>query len=299
MNSYSVVVIAQNEESNIAFCLRPVLRFSDDVWVVDSFSTDGTVEIGRTLGARVVQHEFEGWAEQRNYALDRLPLKYDYVLFLDADEQIDERFDSQLTAAIASGRYAAFNLKTSNYFLGRHIKFAQDISWITKVVRRGAGRWHSEGAREYCVVNGPVGEVPATIRHEDRKGIFFWVIKQIRNAEREARLLSGQSAQLDLRQFSSGQTLERPQRVWLRRVYNTLPPVVRPFLVFIYRYFFRLGFLDGIPGLIYCLLHGFWYNLIIDARLLEMPLGHECYLPVYGGEKANRPGAGPCEGGLN
>jgi glycosyltransferase involved in cell wall biosynthesis len=284
----SIVVITQNEESNIRRCLTACIRLADDVWVVDSFSGDRTVAIGRALGANVVSHAFESWGAQRNYALGTLPLRHEYVLFLDADEEIDEAFARELVARIGRRACAAFQVNFDIVFLGKVLRYAHANPPVLRVVKRGCGRWVSEGAREYCVVDGPIGRIRARIRHEDRKGIFFWLVKQIRNAEREAAVLTEREQRLDVGELARGRHFERPSRVRLRRLYAKLPRVLRPALVFGYRYFVRLGFLDGYPGLVFCLLHGLWYNLIIDVRVYEMKLGHDCYLPPYGGSRQSQ-----------
>jgi glycosyltransferase involved in cell wall biosynthesis len=258
---------------------------------VDSFSGDRTVEICKALGANVISHEFESWGEQRNYALHTLPLRHEYVFFLDADEEIDEAFARELAANIEKGDCVAFHVNFDFVFLGRVLRHADAGPPLLRVVKRGYGRWVSEGAREYCIVDGPVGRIQARIRHEDRKGIFFWLAKQIRNAEREASVLLEKDRRLDVGELSKGRHFERPFRMRLRRLYAKLPPVLRPGLVFCYRYFLRLGFLDGYPGLVFCLLHGLWYNLVIDVRLYEMRLGHDCYLPPYGGYRQSQPPA--------
>jgi glycosyltransferase involved in cell wall biosynthesis len=281
----SIVVITQNEESNIGRCLAACVRLADDVWVVDAFSSDRTVEIAKALGANVVSHEFESWGAQRNYALDTLPLKYEYVLLLDADEEIDEPFARELAAQIARGDGVAFHVNFDIVLLGKVLRYAHANPPVLRVVKKGCGRWVSEGAREYCIVDGPVGRIRARIRHEDRKGIFFWLVKQIRNAEREADVLAEKARRLNVDELAQGRHFERPSRVRLRRLYAKLPPVLRPLLVFGYRYFIRFGFLDGYPGLVFCLLHGLWYNLIIDVRAYERKLGHDCYLPPYGGSR--------------
>jgi glycosyltransferase involved in cell wall biosynthesis len=281
----SIVVITQNEESNIGRCLAACVRLADDVWVVDAFSGDRTVEIARALGAGVVSHAFESWGAQRNYALDTLPLKYEFALLLDADEEIDETFAHALAGQIRRQDCAAFHVNFDIVFLGKVLRYAHANPPVLRVVKRGCGRWVSEGAREYCIVDGPVGRIRARIRHEDRKGIFFWLVKQIRNAEREAEVLVEKERRLDVDELSRGRHFERPSRVRLRRLYAKLPPVLRPALVFAHRYFIRFGFLDGYPGLVFCLLHGLWYNLIIDVRVYERKLGHDCYLPPYGGTR--------------
>lgn len=285
MSNYSIIVLSQNEETNIGRCISSCVSFSDDVWLVDSYSTDQTVGIAMRLGANVVEHKFESWGKQRNYALANLQLKYDYVLFLDADEQIDEAFSKELSTRIETEGHAAFNVNFDILFLGKVLKYAHENPPVLRVVKKGAGHWQYEGAREYCVVRGTVGKVKARIRHEDRKGIFFWLTKHIRNADREAEVLLKRKQRVDFSSVCKDEQFERPRRVWIRRVYNKLPPILRPLLVFVYRYFVKLGFLDGYPGLVFCLLQVFWYNLIVDVRLSEIGLGHDSYLPVYGGEK--------------
>jgi glycosyltransferase involved in cell wall biosynthesis len=259
------------------------------VWLVDSFSTDDTVAIAQKMGAHVIQHAFESWGDQRNYAIDTLPLKHDYVLFLDADEQISGVFADELKAKIQQGAWDAFNVNFDIVFLGKVLRHSHENPPVLRVVKRGSGRWVSEGAREYCVVDGAVGKVDSRIWHEDRKGVFFWLVKHIRNAEREAKVLREKQDRIDLGRVAENKAFERPNRVRLRRLYNKLPPVVRPSLVFVYRYFLKLGFLDGYAGLVFCLLQAFWYNLIIDVRVHEMKLGHDCYLPPYGGCRQPRP----------
>lgn len=285
MAGCSIVIISQNEESNIEYCISSCVRFTEDVWVIDSYSTDATTDIARRLGVKVVEHEFESWGAQRNYALDNLNLKYDFVLFLDADETINETFADELHNSIETGRYVAFNVNFDIVFLGKILKHSHENPPVLRVINKQAGRWLSEGAREYCIVTGPVGKIKAKIRHEDRKGIFFWLTKHIRNADREANTLIKAKQNINIRDIKGNEHFERPRRVLLRRIYNKLPLVIRPLLVFIYRYFIKLGFLDGYPGLVFCLLQAFWYNLIIDVRLSEIRLGHDNYLPVYGGEK--------------
>lgn len=289
MAGFSIVVIAQNEESNIAPCIRSCVAFSDDVWLIDSFSTDDTVAIAERLGARIIRHTFESWGAQRNFALDTVDFKHDYILFLDADEEIDGRFAGEMKTQIEQGKYVAFNVNFDIVFLGKILRHSHENLPVLRIVKRGCGRWVSEGAREYCIVDGAMGRIGVRIRHEDRKGIFFWLVKHIRNAEREAQVLLMREQRINVDALSEHRCFERPFRVRLRRLYSRLPSVVRPGMVFCYRYFARLGFLDGYPGLVFCLLQAFWYNLIIDVRVHEMKLGHDCYLPPYGGTRQPRP----------
>lgn len=287
MEKFSIIIIAQNEESNIRYCVSSCVKYSDDVWVVDSYSNDKTVEIARNFGAHTCEHEFESWGAQRNFALENLDLKYDYLLLLDADEEIGELFARELNEKIQEGKHVAFNVNFDIVFLGKILRHAHENLPVLRVVRKGSARWITEGAREYCIVQGTVGKISARIRHEDRKGIFFWLTKHIRNANREANAQINKTENIDLNTLRKSTTFERPFRILLRRLYSKLPSGIRPLLVFLYRYIFRLGFLDGYPGLVFCILQAFWYNFIIDVRLVESKLGHDNYLPVYGGERVS------------
>ncbi len=270
-NPFSIVVISENEEANIQHCIESCVKHSDDVWLLDSNSTDDTVRIARDIGANVVIHEFESWGGQRNYALDSLVFKHNFVLFLDADEAIDDAFASELSGQIESGNCEAFRVNFNIFFLGKLLKYAHENPPILRVIKKGSGRWVSEGAREYCVVDGNVGKLKSRIHHEDRRGIFFWLVKHIRNANREANVLLGNKEEIRVCKLSKDRTFERSKRVLLRRFYNRLPRATRPFLVFVYRYFIRGGFLDGYPGLMFCLLQG--SNIIIVLVLLLVKCG--------------------------
>jgi glycosyltransferase involved in cell wall biosynthesis len=271
MMPVTVIVIAQNEELNIQRCLQSVVGWAEQVFVVDAFSTDRTPELAHACGAKVVQHEFVDWASQRNWALDNLPLKTEWVFFLDADEQVTDGFRKALENTLSNvsdevaGIYVRFNL----YFLNQRLAHAYEAPPVMRIVRRGRARWIGEGAREYCLIQGRTVTIEEPLIHWDRKGLHSWIEKQNRNATREAAvILNGQQT----RNIPGEQALhiERPVRTWIRtHLYTRLPGWLRPFLHFAYRYFLRGGFLDGYPGFVYCFLHAFWLPLLIDAKVYE------------------------------
>jgi len=273
----AVIVIAQNEELNIQHCLQSVVGWAEQVFVVDAFSTDRTPELAHACGAKVVQHEFVDWASQRNWALDNLPLRSEWVFFLDADEQVTDEFKKALENTLSNvsdkvaGIYVRFNL----YFLNRRLAHAYEAPPVMRIVRRGRARWIGEGAREYCLVQGLTFTIKEPLIHWDRKGLHSWIEKQNRNATREATvILNGQQT----RNIPGEQALhiERPVRTWIRtHLYTRLPGWLRPFLHFAYRYFLRGGFLDGYPGFVYCFLHAFWLPLLIDAKVYEARQNYE------------------------
>jgi len=271
MASLAVVAIVQNEEDNIQYCIRSVAAWTDEIYVVDAFSKDKTRELAMACGAMVVQHEFLDWASQRNWALDNLPLVTDWVLFLDADEQATDAFKQEVDRALTgvSPDMAAFYVYFDFVFLGSCLRHAYESPPVIRLVRRDKALWKGAGAREYCQVDGKVGEIKSRIWHEDHKGLSAWIEKQNRNATREATLLweKRSSEAIEVAPMSS----ERRSRVWIReRLWTRLPLFLRPFLYFLYRYLFKGGFLDGTEGLAYTFLQGFWFNFLIDAKYLEM-----------------------------
>lgn len=271
----TVIIIAQNEETNIEACLKSVIGWAQEVYVVDAFSTDATALLASALGAKVVQHEFIHWAEQRNWALENLPLRTEWVFFLDADEVVTPRFKDELEQLMQSNscnNLAGIYVRQRLWFLGKELRYAHEASPLIRIVRKGFAQWIAEGAREYCLLKGATAFIAEPLVHNDRKGLSAWIDKHNRNATREAQeILRG----FQQRAFSQGRVkyTERPFRTWVRtHLYPRIPGLLRPFLHFGYRYFLRGGFLDGYPGFIYCFLHAFWYPLLIDAKVREIQL---------------------------
>jgi len=270
-NQLTVVVIAQNEEANIAFCLNSVKDWAREALVIDSFSEDSTVALSRSLGARVEAHRFEDWASQRNWALDTAAIDTEWVLFLDADEQATEAFKREVDRALAedSAEVTAYCVRFDFYFLRRMLRHGYESPPVIRLIRRGKVRWRGAGAREYCPVQGVLGEITSRLRHEDHKGISEWIEKQNRNTSREARWLMARRKESS----SNSQSSERRFRLWLReKVWVRMPLFVRSLFYFCYRYIWRGAFLDGKAGLVYTFLQGFWYSFLVDTKYYELLL---------------------------
>jgi glycosyltransferase involved in cell wall biosynthesis len=267
----SVVILTYNEGANIGPCLESVSGLSQDVFLVDSFSTDNTIEIARRYTDNIYQNPWVDWATQRNWALDNLPLSHEWVFFLDADERVTPEFAQELgqclteAASQVVGLYVHFRF----FFMGRPLRFAYESPPVLRLVRRGRGRWQGEGAREYASLDGEAWTIKSKLDHWDLKGLVPWLTKQTQNAVREVEL-HFQSAGKASFPAISGQTQERPFRRWLRyRVWERLPRFWRTFPYFFYRFILRGGILDGKAGLAYCFLHALWYPLLIDMMIEE------------------------------
>lgn len=267
----TIVIIAQNEEANIQFCIESVVGWANEVFVVDSFSWDQTVLLATTAGAIVYQNQFADWASQRNWALNNLPLKTKWILFLDADEVATESFKQEVSQALLSvgEEIAAFYVYFDFVFLGSVLHYAYESPPVIRLIRLGQAHWEGSGAREYCVIDKPIAHIRNRIWHEDHKGLSKWIEKQNGNATREAKVLWERKAVAKLAPDSK--TSERRLRVWIRnQIWPHLPLFLRPFIYFFYRYLLKRGFLDGRAGLTYTFLQGLWFNFLIDAKYYEL-----------------------------
>lgn len=269
----AVIILTYNEELNLPQALDSVVGWAREVFVVDSFSTDRTVEIARHYGCHVVQHPFEDYAKQRNFALLELPIKAEWVFFLDADEWLPEALKQEIATRLASDPVErGFLVKRRLIWMGRWIKHGYYPTWILRLARRGFVRCEERGVNEHLIVDGPVGRLEHDFVHEDRKGLADWIAKHTGYARLEAEELlkrrQGQ-AQREIRARLFGTQAERKR--WLRyHLYERLPPLVRPFLFWGYRYLLRGGFLDGREAFIYHFLQALWFPLLIDAYYLEL-----------------------------
>jgi len=270
----SVLVLTRNEEVNIAACLESVL-WADEVLVVDSYSTDGTVEICKSMGAKVLFHVFEGYAAQRNWALANLPFSNDWVLMLDADEHVPRNLAREIAGVISRGGNGrtGFYLKFRHIFFGRWLKHGGLYpTWVLRLFRRGCVRFEERPMNEHAILDGAAGYLTEPFEHRDRKPLSAWIAKHNRYAELEAeeflreRFAGGYRSSIEPRLFGS----QAERKRWIKlRVWNRLPLLARPFFLFFRNYFLKFGFLDGGAGLIYHVLWSFWYPFLIGAMIVE------------------------------
>jgi glycosyltransferase involved in cell wall biosynthesis len=272
----SVVILTFNSEATIGATLASARRVSDDVHVVDSGSTDRTLTIAEQHAARIVNHPFESYGEQRNWAIDNLPLRHGWELHLDADERLSE----PLIAAIEDLRRRGFPGPAVGYFIPRLVHFlGRPIRhggmypiWHMRLFRHGRGRCEARRYDQHFHVDGPTGRLPHPMIDDIRMKLGEWVTRHNRWADAEAdELQHGSSGAIAPR--LGGNPVERKRA--LRGSYNRLPRLLRAFLLFFYRYVLRLGFLDGRAGLIFFVLQTFWFRFLVDAKLYERERGDD------------------------
>jgi glycosyltransferase involved in cell wall biosynthesis len=270
--SLAVVILTYNEEANVPYALSTVVGWADEVLVLDSKSTDRTIDIAKRFDCHVAQHSFEDYAAQRNFALEHLPITAEWVLFLDADERVPAPLREEISQLIAaSPDENGFYLKFRLIWMNQWIRRGYYPSWILRLFRHGKGRCGDRAINERVLVQGATGYLSNDLVHEDRRGVSAWIAKHNVYASREALELARPPAANNHRDADAtlfgGQVARKH---WIRRhVWNWMPPLIRPFVYFFYRYVLRLGFLDGIPGFTFHFLQALWYPMLIDIMYLE------------------------------
>ncbi len=270
----SVVILTRNEEKNIGECVRS-LRWAGEVFVVDSLSEDRTAEMAKAAGAMVFPHRFEGYAAQRNWALDNLPFSNQWVLMLDADERVPAALAAEIAETVrndGNGR-AGFYLKRRLLFMGRWLKHGGLYpTWILRLFKRGCVRFEERPLNEHAILHGTAGRLQNAFDHDDLRPLSNWITKHNRYADLEAEeywqetLRGGYAATIPARWWGS----QAERKRWIKlRLWNRLPPLLRPFLFWGRNYILKAGFLDGRQGFIYHVLWSFWVRFLIDVKILE------------------------------
>jgi glycosyltransferase involved in cell wall biosynthesis len=273
MQRLSVIILTYNEEVNLPACLDSLRGLDGDIFVVDSGSSDRTLEIAKAAGATVVEHLFEHYAAQRNWGQQNLPSLGQWLLHLDADERLTPELVTEINQVMHAPPQGieGFMLRKRTVFMGRWIKHGGHYpSYHLRLLRRDRGSCEERLYDQHFLVNGPVGRLQHDYIDVISSDIGTWTLRHTRWADLEAReILSGQHHGPRVRPTLFGTPIER--RRWLREgLYVRSPLFARAFLYWFYRYIIRLGFLDGKQGFIFHFLQGLWFRLLVDIKLDEL-----------------------------
>jgi len=271
----ATVVLTYNEEGNLPACLASLRGLDCELFVVDSGSTDRTVEIAAAGGATVLRHAFDNYAAQRNWAQSHVPTQAEWVLHLDADERLTPQLVGEINQVLARPTLAAdgFLLRKRTVFLGRWIKHGGHYpAFHLRLFRRRVGRCENRLYDQHFLVRGRVDQLQHDYIDVLTSDLTTWSMRHSRWAELEAQEITradARSTEVERVQPKLfGTPVER--RRWLRdRMYGHAPLFGRAFLYWFYRYVLRFGFLDGTEGLIFHFLQGWWYRWLIDSKLYE------------------------------
>jgi len=271
----AAIVLTFNEERNIRECLASLVGWVEQLFVVDSGSTDATVAIAREMGAEILVHGFEHYGAQRNWALDNCPVRAPWVLNIDADERVTPEMRASIERTLATDDPSAcgYLFSRRTVFMGRWIRHGGHYpAWHLRLFRTGRGRCEERLYDQHFRCDGPTRQLPGDIIDTLTPSIAVFSSRHVRwaqlEAEEQRRDASGDVDKSRIRGRARGGSAIETRR-WLRERYGRLPLFLRPLLYFFYRYVVRLGFLDGMEGLIFHFLQGFWYRFLVDAMIFE------------------------------
>ncbi|MBD1945087.1 glycosyltransferase family 2 protein [Coleofasciculus sp. FACHB-712] len=277
----SVLIPAKNEQANLAACLESVAR-ADEVFVVDSQSSDRSIEISESYGAKVVQFHFNGrWPKKKNWALDNLPFNNEWVLIVDCDERITPELWDEIATAIQNPEYEGYYLNRKVFFLGKWIQHGGRYpDWNLRLFKHKTGRYENLGTEEirntgdnevheHVILQGKAGYLKNDMLHIDFRDVFHWLERHNRYSNWEARvylnILTGKDESGTIGANLFGDAVQRKR--YLKKTWVRLP--FKPLIRFILIYIIQRGFLDGKAGYIYARLMS-QYEYQIGVKLYEL-----------------------------
>ncbi len=272
--SLTAIILTRNEEIHIGRCVRNAKQVAARIIVVDSYSTDCTVEIARKSGAEVVQHAFENQAAQFQWALDTLPVATDWVLRLDADEYLEPALINEIRQRLPflPLTTAGITLRRKFMFRGRWIRWGGYYpAVLLRLFRPGAARVEQRWMDEHIVlIEGRAEPFANDFVDDNLNDITWWIEKHNRYAVRQ--MIDFLNLEHKLFPADLDATRSHNAHAWLKRqlrnrVFGRAPLYLRSALYFFQRYILRLGFLDGRQGFVFHVMHGLWYFLLIDAKI--------------------------------
>ncbi|MGB0391849.1 MAG: glycosyltransferase family 2 protein [Salibacteraceae bacterium] len=268
----SVLILTYNEEKHIARCLISLKSIAAEIFIVDSFSTDNTVSIAQEHGAKVYSNPWINYAKQFQWGLDNCPIKTKWVMRMDSDEYILPELETEIQNKLDKipSDITGIYIKRRMHFKGKWIKHgAKYPEWLLRIWEFKAGVIEERWMDEHVLLRyGNTLKFSNDLVDDNLNGISWWTDKHNSYASREAidLLITGKSLKVVPSLFGTQEERKR----FLKYKYARLPLFVRPLIYFSWRYFLKLGFLDGKQGLIWHFLQGFWYRFLVDTKIYEV-----------------------------
>jgi glycosyltransferase involved in cell wall biosynthesis len=276
MPNIAVIILTFNEAMHLDRAIQSLGPLAKKVFVVDSFSTDETLEIARARGAKILQNKFVNHSRQFQWALDNIEADCDWIMRLDADEVLQPTLVEEIITKLTtmSPAIVGVNLRRRHIFMGRWIRRGGRYPLtLLRIWRHGYGRVENRWMDEHIITwGGDTITFESDFVDHNLTDLTFFVEKHNDYATREAiDRLNDEFCFLEADETSGGISGQaRVKRVVKERLYNPLPFGIGPLGYFLWRYIVQLGFLDGREGLIYHFLQGYWYRFLVEAKVLEL-----------------------------
>ncbi|MFH1645290.1 MAG: glycosyltransferase family 2 protein, partial [Candidatus Omnitrophota bacterium] len=243
----------------------------EDIFVVDSYSDDETLDIARGFTDKVIEHKFDNYSNQRNWAQNNLPIKSEWVFHLDADERVTPKLAEELKRIFSNPdiKEDGFMVSRRTIFMDKWIRYGGHYpAYHLRLFKKNKGRCEERDYHQHFIVDGKVSILKNDILDIISSDLTSMIERHNKWISVEARIFVQNKAEGEVKGKLFGTPIER--RRWQRACfYANMPLFVRPFLYFFYRYIIRLGFLDGARGLIFHFLQGLWGFFLLDAKIYE------------------------------
>lgn len=274
MSDITAIILTLNEEKNIEECIRSIQSVVKRIVVVDSFSSDRTVALAQSMGAEVLQNKWVNYSTQFCYAIENANIQTKWVFRIDADERLTDKSAGELKALTEQHADDDVN--------GIIVRF--EVNFMGKALRHGGiypikvlrvfkvGRAHIEmrNMDEHMTLNeGKSVEMKSDCLHQDFKTLYEWIDKHNKYSSREVLDYFNRQESQDRSALNKGARFKRFVKF---KIYYKLPMGMRAHLYYWYRYYFKLGFLDGKEGKIFAFLQAYWYRFLVDAKIHEKKL---------------------------
>jgi glycosyltransferase involved in cell wall biosynthesis len=276
--SIAIIILTYNESIHLPRALKLVAEFAQEIFVVDSFSTDDTVSLATAVGAHVLQHPFQNQAKQFEWALENAPITAEWVMRLDADEIIEADLVEEIAVKLLKlpSDVSGINLKRKTIFQGKVIRHGGRYTLtLLRIWRRGKARIEDRWMDEHIyLIEGRAVTFNGGFADHNLSDLTFFTAKHNGYASREALDVLNQRLHLfaPVLKLPSDSVARQAKvkRFFKESIYNRLPFELSALFYFIYRYVIRLGFLDGRKGFVYHVLQGFWYRFLVGAKIREL-----------------------------
>lgn len=270
MADLTAIILTKNEEKNITYCIESIKPIAKRIIVVDSYSTDKTVELAKELGADIYMHPFENYSKQFLYGLNGTDIDTKWILRIDADERLTSESAMEIEQLCNENESTDVNgliLRFEVNFMGKKLRHGGIYPFRKLLVfKRGIGTIEDRNMDEHIVLSsGRTIEVKHDSEHHDYKDLSYWINKHNWYSDREV-LDYYENIQRDAGKMDRHAGLKRFIKF---RIYYKLPMGMRAHLYYMYRYYFKLGFLDGKEGKIFAFLQAYWYRFLVDSKIIE------------------------------
>ena len=273
MADLTVIILTKNEETNLEKCIRSLALVAKKVVVIDSFSTDNTNFLAKSLGAEVYMHSFKSHADQFNWALENIKLSTTWIMKIDADEELSPELAAEIEEKLDKLpiNINGIILRRRVYFMGRWLRHGGKYpELLLRIFRAGYGRSEMKLMDEHLIItSGKTVIFEHDFSDNNNKSLEWWINKHNWYSNKEVydqqnRLHNHNDSERTIHSFQA-----KVKRYFKNYGYYNLPKFFRAHIYYIYRYYFRFGFLDGREGKIYTFLQAYWYRYLVDAKMFE------------------------------